>query len=82
MGFLAIVQGSLYILTSLTITFLTITVVLKQLELEATKESSKKTLLKDYERCDKSLVSVVKRIGEQNKDLGEFEKAIIWSRRI
>ncbi|KAI3742780.1 hypothetical protein L1987_60476 [Smallanthus sonchifolius] len=42
----------------------------------------KKTLLKDYERSDKSSVFVDKRIGEQNEDFEEFDKAILRSRRI
>lgn len=41
----------------------------------------KKTLLKDYERSGKSSVFVDKRIGEQNEELGEFDKAILRSQR-
>ncbi|KAJ0914219.1 putative nucleolar protein [Helianthus annuus] len=44
-------------------------------------EKRKKTLLKDYERSGKSSVFVDKRIGEQNEDLGEFDKAILRSQR-
>ena len=40
-----------------------------------------KTLLKDYERSGKSSVFVDKRIGEQNEELGEFDKAILRSQR-
>lgn len=41
----------------------------------------KKTLLKEYEQSTKSSVFVDKRIGEQNDDLGEFEKGILRSQR-
>ncbi|KAI3693885.1 hypothetical protein L1987_76840 [Smallanthus sonchifolius] len=44
-------------------------------------DKRKKTLLKDYERSGKSSVFVDKRIGEQNEDLGEFDKAILRSQR-
>ncbi|KAI7748626.1 hypothetical protein M8C21_012426 [Ambrosia artemisiifolia] len=44
-------------------------------------EKRKKTLLKDYERSGKSSVFVDKRIGEQNEDLGEFDKAILRTQR-
>ncbi|KAL4556610.1 hypothetical protein LXL04_039268 [Taraxacum kok-saghyz] len=44
-------------------------------------EKRKKTLLKDYERIGKSSVFVDKRIGEQNEELGEFDKAILRSQR-
>lgn len=44
-------------------------------------EKRKKTLLKDYERSGKSSVFVDKRIGEQNEELGEFDKAILRSQR-
>lgn len=38
-------------------------------------------MLKEYEQSTKSTVFVDKRIGEQNDDLGEFEKAIMRSQR-
>ncbi|CAK7326403.1 unnamed protein product [Dovyalis caffra] len=44
-------------------------------------EKRKKTLLKEYERSGKSSVFLDKRIGEQNEQLGEFDKAIIRSQR-
>ncbi|XP_024991040.1 nucleolar protein 14 isoform X1 [Cynara cardunculus var. scolymus] len=44
-------------------------------------EKRKKTLLKDYEQSGKSSVFVDKRIGEQNEELGEFDKAILRSQR-
>lgn len=44
-------------------------------------EKRKKTLLKDYEQSGKSSVFVDRRIGEQNDDLGEFDKAILRSQR-
>ncbi|XVF85775.1 hypothetical protein PTKIN_Ptkin17bG0144500 [Pterospermum kingtungense] len=44
-------------------------------------QKRKKTLLKEYEQSTKSSVFVDKRIGEQNEDLGEFEKAIMRSQR-
>lgn len=44
-------------------------------------QKRKKTLLKEYEQSTKSTVFVDKRIGEQNDDLGEFEKAIMRSQR-
>ncbi|KAJ6718589.1 NOP14 [Salix purpurea] len=40
-------------------------------------EKRKKTLLKEYEESGKSSVFMDKRIGEQNEQLGEFDKAII-----
>ncbi|KVI05291.1 Nucleolar protein 14 [Cynara cardunculus var. scolymus] len=45
------------------------------------KVQRKKTLLKDYEQSGKSSVFVDKRIGEQNEELGEFDKAILRSQR-
>lgn len=45
------------------------------------KLQRKKTLLKDYERSGKSSVFVDKRIGEENEDLGEFDKAILRTQR-
>ncbi|KAG4153551.1 hypothetical protein ERO13_D04G190100v2 [Gossypium hirsutum] len=44
-------------------------------------QKRKKTLLKEYEQSTKSSVFVDKRIGEQNDDLGEFEKGILRSQR-
>ncbi|KAI9387237.1 hypothetical protein POPTR_010G140100v4 [Populus trichocarpa] len=44
-------------------------------------EKRKKTLLKEYEESGKSSVFLDKRIGEQNEQLGEFDKAIIRSQR-
>ncbi|CAI0463404.1 unnamed protein product [Linum tenue] len=44
-------------------------------------DKRKKTLLKDYERSTKSSVFVDNRIGEDNDDLGEFDKAVIRSQR-
>ncbi|KAJ6720992.1 NOP14 [Salix viminalis] len=44
-------------------------------------EKRKKTLLKEYEESGKSSVFMDKRIGEQNEQLGEFDKAIIRSQR-
>ncbi|XVF03154.1 hypothetical protein REPUB_Repub04eG0236400 [Reevesia pubescens] len=44
-------------------------------------QKRKKTLLKEYEQSTKSSVFVDKRIGEQNDDLGEFEKGIMRSQR-
>nr|GMD81684.1 nucleolar protein 14 isoform X1 [Ipomoea batatas] len=44
-------------------------------------EKRKKTLLKEYEQSAKSSVFVDKRIGEQNEELGEFDKAILRSQR-
>ncbi|XVE85705.1 hypothetical protein DITRI_Ditri17bG0112100 [Diplodiscus trichospermus] len=44
-------------------------------------QKRKKTLLKEYEQSAKSSVFVDKRIGEQNDELGEFEKAIMRSQR-
>ncbi|CAK9142448.1 unnamed protein product [Ilex paraguariensis] len=44
-------------------------------------EKRKKTLLKEYEQSGKSSVFVDKRIGEQNEELGEFDKAILRSQR-
>ncbi|KAI7725413.1 hypothetical protein M8C21_020234 [Ambrosia artemisiifolia] len=41
----------------------------------------KMALLKDYERSGKSSVFVDKQIGEQNEDLGEFDKAILRTQR-
>ncbi|KAK6242607.1 hypothetical protein SCA6_007996 [Theobroma cacao] len=41
----------------------------------------KKTLLKEYEQSTKSSVFVDNRIGEQNDELGEFEKGIMRSQR-
>ena len=41
----------------------------------------KKTLLKEYEQSGKASVFVDKRIGEQNDELGEFDKAILRSQR-
>jgi hypothetical protein len=41
----------------------------------------KKTLLKEYEQSGKSSVFLDKRIGEQNDELGEFDKAILRSQR-
>lgn len=40
-----------------------------------------KTLLKEYEQSGKSSVFIDKRIGEQNDELGEFDKAILRSQR-
>ncbi|KAF9674232.1 hypothetical protein SADUNF_Sadunf10G0106100 [Salix dunnii] len=45
-------------------------------------EKRKKTLLKEYEESGKSSVFMDKRIGEQNEQLGEFDKAIIRSQRV
>ncbi|XWS23062.1 hypothetical protein CRYUN_Cryun29cG0089400 [Craigia yunnanensis] len=44
-------------------------------------QKRKKTLLKEYEQSTKSSVFVDNRIGEQNDDLGEFEKGIMRSQR-
>ncbi|PPR95739.1 hypothetical protein GOBAR_AA24922 [Gossypium barbadense] len=44
-------------------------------------QKRKKTLLKEYEQSTKSSVFVDKRIGEQNDDMGEFEKGILRSQR-
>ncbi|KAL2542866.1 Nop14-like protein [Abeliophyllum distichum] len=44
-------------------------------------EKRKKTLLKEYEQSGKSSAFVDKRIGEQNEDLAEFDKAILRSQR-
>ncbi|KAL5553582.1 hypothetical protein UlMin_040983 [Ulmus minor] len=44
-------------------------------------EKRKKTLLKEYEQSSKASVFVDKRIGEQNDELGEFDKAIMRSQR-
>lgn len=44
-------------------------------------EKRKKTLLKEYEQSGKASVFVDKRIGEQNDSLGEFDKAILRSKR-
>ncbi|KAF4353548.1 hypothetical protein F8388_024353 [Cannabis sativa] len=44
-------------------------------------DKRKNTLLKEYEQSGKSSVFVDKRIGEQNDDLGEFDKAILRSQR-
>ncbi|OMO93529.1 Nucleolar protein 14 [Corchorus capsularis] len=44
-------------------------------------EKRKKTLLKEYKQSTKSSVFVDKRIGEQNDELGEFEKGIMRSQR-
>ncbi|XWS69610.1 hypothetical protein CRYUN_Cryun04dG0193300 [Craigia yunnanensis] len=44
-------------------------------------QKRKKTLLKEFEQSTKSYVFVDKRIGEQNDDLGEFEKGIMQSQR-
>ncbi|KAE8687351.1 Adenine nucleotide alpha hydrolases-like superfamily protein isoform 1 [Hibiscus syriacus] len=44
-------------------------------------QKRKKTLLKEYEQSTKSSVFVDKRIGEQDDDLGEFEKGILRSQR-
>ncbi|KAE8023109.1 hypothetical protein FH972_008853 [Carpinus fangiana] len=44
-------------------------------------EKRKKTLLKEYEQSGKSSVFLDKRIGEQNDELGEFDKAILRSQR-
>ncbi|GJR14855.1 nucleolar protein 14 [Tanacetum coccineum] len=41
----------------------------------------KNTLLKDYKSSGKSSVFVDKRIGEQNEELGEFDKKILRSQR-
>ena len=38
-------------------------------------------MLKEYEESGKSSVFMDKRIGEQNEQLGEFDKAIIRSQR-
>ncbi|GKC03440.1 nucleolar protein 14 [Tanacetum coccineum] len=44
-------------------------------------EKRKNTLLKDYKSSGKSSVFVDKRIGEQNEELGEFDKKILRSQR-
>lgn len=44
-------------------------------------QKRKKTLLKEYEQSGKSSVFEDKRIGEQNDELGEFDKAILRSQR-
>ncbi|XP_059648722.1 uncharacterized protein LOC132294765 [Cornus florida] len=44
-------------------------------------QKRKKTLLKEYEQSGKSSVFVDNRIGEQNDELGEFDKAILRSQR-
>ncbi|OMO72084.1 Nucleolar protein 14 [Corchorus olitorius] len=44
-------------------------------------EKRKKTLLKEYKQSIKSSAFIDKRIGEQNDDLGEFEKGIMRSQR-
>ncbi|KAK9934985.1 hypothetical protein M0R45_022104 [Rubus argutus] len=44
-------------------------------------EKRKKTLLKEYEQSGKSSVFVDKRIGEQNDELDEFDKAIRRTQR-
>lgn len=41
----------------------------------------KKTLLKEYERSGKATEFSDKRIGEQDEELGEFDKAILRSQR-
>ncbi|XP_021718360.1 nucleolar protein 14-like [Chenopodium quinoa] len=44
-------------------------------------DKRKKTLLKEYEQSGKASVFVDARIGEQNDNLGEFDKAILRSQR-
>ncbi|KAI4379202.1 hypothetical protein MLD38_005529 [Melastoma candidum] len=44
-------------------------------------DKRKKTLLKEYERSGKASVFVDKRIGENNEEMGEFEKAILRTQR-
>ncbi|CAM8900897.1 unnamed protein product [Rhodiola kirilowii] len=44
-------------------------------------EKRKKTLLKEYEQSGKASVFMDKRIGEQNNELEEFDKAILRSQR-
>ena len=41
----------------------------------------KKTLLREYEQSGKSTEFSDKRIGEQDEELGEFDKAILRSQR-
>ncbi|CAI0390648.1 unnamed protein product [Linum tenue] len=44
-------------------------------------DKRKSTLLKDYERSTKSSMFVDNRIGENNDELGEFDKAVMRSQR-
>ncbi|KAK4785244.1 hypothetical protein SAY86_001933 [Trapa natans] len=44
-------------------------------------EKRKKTLLKEYEQRGKSSVFLDKRIGEDNEEIGEFQKALLRSQR-
>ncbi|XP_031385805.1 nucleolar protein 14 isoform X2 [Punica granatum] len=44
-------------------------------------DKRKKTLLKEYEQSGKASVFVDKRIGEDNEEIGEFQKALLRSQR-